>query len=768
LTTAANDAKNSSLGRIEILHNTDNIIHTYLQALHNAKSRWDYCTDIKALSEVFTIDSIKKALLDAKERRGIIIRFVTEITSDNIPYCKEIMKIGKVRHLDGVKGNFGISDTEYISTASPIGSEPIISHLIYSNVREDLLQQHYTFDILWNTAIPAERRIREIEEGIERVETIALEDSTKILERIKKNIESSNEIKICFQPGGLQLIYNNFLEPYKKVLDAYKKGYHKGIRCITAINRDNEEIATLFLNEGVQIRHTKNLTPLSFIISSKEFLATAEKLEGGNMVRNLLVSTEPLYINHYDSIFERLWENSIDATDRINDIKEGVDLADIEVIPRSGRARLLYLDLVKNAKEEILFNFPTSDAFIRQERMGAIPLAIEAAETSSVTVRILVPFSQSLEHRVKVLGLKRTEEGITKHNHNVTLRYIDQTSHAKATILVVDRKASLAMELRDDSKTTFDEAIGLSTYSNSIAGVLSYVAMFEKLWDQTILVEQLKDLNRRLETSNEHIKIANEQLASANERLILHDKMQREFINVAAHELRTPIQPILSTIGLLRSSNQALIRKEDLDDSINMITRNATRLKQLSEDILDVTKIESQSLNLRIEVCVLNDIVLNSIDEYRTNQVIRSKKKIEIKYTSYVDKVFVEVDKSRIAQVISNLLSNAIKFTREGKIVVNIRRNQSNNKQVTVSVKDSGEGIDPEVFPRLFDKFVSKSFQGAGLGLFISRSIIEAHGGRIWAENNDKGLDQRGSTFFFTLPIINSVPHQHNQGANSQ
>ena len=175
LTTAANNAKNSDIGRIEVLRNTDNIIHTYLQVLHNAESSWDYCADTKALSLAFTIEPIKKALLDAKETKGIMIRFVTEITRDNIPYCKEIMKIGKVRHLIGVKGNFGISDTEYIATATPTGSEPIIPHAIFSNVKEDLQQQHCTFDILWNTAIPGERRIREIEEGIEHVETIALE-----------------------------------------------------------------------------------------------------------------------------------------------------------------------------------------------------------------------------------------------------------------------------------------------------------------------------------------------------------------------------------------------------------------------------------------------------------------------------------------------------------------------------------------------------------------------------------------------------------------
>src|SRR5947209_4746432 len=303
-----------------------------------------------------------------------------------------------------------------------------------------------------------------------------------------------------------------------------------------------------------------------------------------------------------------------------------------------------------------------------------------------------------------------------------------------ATILVVDRKASLVMELRDDSKTTFDEAIGLSTYSNSKAGVLSYVGIFKKLWNQTELYQQVRE---------------------ANERLELHDKMQQEFINVAAHELRTPIEPILSTVELLSSSNQATITREELNDSISMITRNATRLKQLSEDILDVTKIESQTLNLRKEVCDLNDVVQDSLEEYKRNQVIRSKKNIKIESISYKDKISVEVDRARIAQVISNLLSNAFKFTKEGSIVVNIGLDQRNKKVAIVSVKDSGKGIDPEILPKLFEKFASKSFQGTGLGLFISRSIIKAHDGRMWAENNTDG--QKGATFYFLMPVVNEL-----------
>jgi hypothetical protein len=341
---------------------------------------WDFYADTKSLTIPFAIEQVNRAILDAKNR-GVRFRFLTEVTKDNVTFCKDlVLKVGEIRHLGGIKGNFGVSDTEYISTSDTIstsdrvtvpeigGSEieqkteaaktttaATLQHAVYSNVKEDIQQQQHIFETLWINAIPVEERIREIEEGIERVETIALKDSTEIAKRIKKNIESSTEIKISSQPGGLELIYNNFLESYKKVLDRYRKGEHKGIRCITTINKDNEGLATLLLNEGVQIRHTKNLTPLSFTISNKEFQATAEKMEAGKMISSLLVSTAPIYIDHYNFIFEQLWDNSIDAKDRINDIQEGVDLADIEVIPRSVRSRLLYLELVKNAKEEILF-----------------------------------------------------------------------------------------------------------------------------------------------------------------------------------------------------------------------------------------------------------------------------------------------------------------------------------------------------------------------------------------------------------------------------
>src|SRR5215469_16946490 len=694
------DTKKTIVERIEVLYDTEIIINKYLHILHKANRRWDYFADVKSLSVVpLGFEAIRKAILEARAR-GTRLRFITEITQENISYVKEFLESVEFRHLDGVKGNFGVSDSEYIAISTTdttaeksVRTTTTIPRAVYTNVIEDIQQQQYVFEILWNKATPAEQRIREIE----HVETVALKDISEIVKRIEKNIESSNEIKIASNPGGLELIYDNFLGSYKKVLDRYRRGEHKGIRFITTINKDNQGLATLLLNEGVQIRHTKNLTPLSFCISNREFLATVEKMEGGKMISSLLVSNEPIYIDHYNSLFEQLWDNSIDAMDRINDIKEGVDLADIEVIPRSARTRLLYLELVQNAKEEILFISPTSNAFIRQTKMGAVPFAVKAAKERGVKVRILVPYNEEVEDILK----QAVEEKLGRrpvYNANVEVRYTEQTSETMATILVVDGKVSLVMEIRDDSKTTFDEAIGLSTYSNSKAGVLSYVGIFERLWKQSELYQKLKE----------------------------SEKLKDDFVNIAAHELRTPIQPILGLAAILRSKQTGIGQESEY---LDMIIRNAKRLQRLTQDILDVSRIESKSLDLKKELFDLNEMILNVIGDYdRVITEHQDTPNLKLEFTSSKEDIFIEADKSRINQVISNLLSNAIKFTKEGTITTAV---VSNSKKIVVNVNDTGSGIDSEVLPKLFTKFsttATKSKTGTGLGLFISKNIIEAHG----------------------------------------
>jgi signal transduction histidine kinase len=246
--------------------------------------------------------------------------------------------------------------------------------------------------------------------------------------------------------------------------------------------------------------------------------------------------------------------------------------------------------------------------------------------------------------------------------------------------------------------------------------------------------------NRRLsgivKSKTAELEQANLSLQQAVEQLKDHDRMQREFINVAAHELRTPTQAIIGYSDLF------YLRPESREEAIKAIARNAERLELLTRDILDVTRIEGHRLDLNKEKFDISEVVASAIDDTR-----RRVDDSTIKFQYTLAKIQVEADRMRISQVVSNLLSNAVKFTKQGTIYIST---DNKDGQVVVSVKDTGPGIDSEIMPRLFTKFTSKSQTGTGLGLFISKSIIEAHGGRIWAENNK---DRKGATVAFRLPL---------------
>jgi signal transduction histidine kinase len=227
--------------------------------------------------------------------------------------------------------------------------------------------------------------------------------------------------------------------------------------------------------------------------------------------------------------------------------------------------------------------------------------------------------------------------------------------------------------------------------------------------------------------------------------------MQKDFINIAAHELRTPIQPILglTEVALSKATD------ESQRESLGVVVRNARRLKRLIENVLDITRIENQSLELKKERFNMNEVILDILAEHESQDNNNRKGNVKIVFTPRND-FFIEADKERLIQVISNVMNNAVKFTHDGMITIEIKKKEEGqgkeeNNEIIVSIKDSGTGIDPEMMPKLFSKFAIKSQTGTGLGLFVSQNIIEAHGGKIWAENNKDG---KGATFNFTLPLI--------------
>jgi len=412
-----------------------------------------------------------------------------------------------------------------------------------------------------------------------------------------------------------------------------------------------------------------------------------------------------------------LWKDGTDARDRIKTIEENIEPEIFEVITDHLKASQIIVELAISVKREAVFLLPADKSMNRVDRLGVIDYLIKASQNGA-SVRIICPLSEENSDIIKRISTSAPNIRIL-NGHNSTSGF-----------LIVDSERFIRAELREPSDNEFSEAIGFTLYSNSKGSVDSFKSLFDLLW-------------------NEHM--INEQLQKA-------DEMQKEFIHIAAHELRNPIQPILGLSEVMRSK----ITDPEQIGMLDVTIRNAKRLRRLTEDILDVSKIESQKpLQLNKEKFNLTEFLLNTVADFK-NEISRDSSddnnskninpNIRLELLSPErDIINVEGDKSRINQVITNLLSNAVKFTNQGNITITTQK--TTDGLVIINVKDAGSGIDPEIMSRLFTKFATRSNTGTGLGLFISKSIVESHGGKIWAQNN---LDGKGAKFSFSLPLSDS------------
>jgi signal transduction histidine kinase len=247
------------------------------------------------------------------------------------------------------------------------------------------------------------------------------------------------------------------------------------------------------------------------------------------------------------------------------------------------------------------------------------------------------------------------------------------------------------------------------------------------------------------------VYIQTKELQETTKKLTYHDKLQKEFIDIAAHEFRTPIQSVLGYSELIHTN------LKNFEQYFDKIIRNAKRLEKLTEDVLDVSRIEGKNLQLTKSYFDLNQTIKQVIEDHQKEA---RDKDVKISFESknnVTDTIYA--DEARLQQVIDNIVSNAINFTNNGHIMIssyrgieddNGKNDDATKESVVVEIKDTGAGINPEMIPRLFEKFATRSISGTGLGLYISKSIVDSHGGKIWAYNNKDG---KGATFTFTLPL---------------
>jgi two-component system, OmpR family, sensor histidine kinase VicK len=686
----------------KIYYGEEDAMKILVQAMANVKKEAVVCSDANSPAFSMAMEPVKKVYIAFMET-GVRIRQIVEITKDNLHYCKEFMEYVELRHMDNVKGSMAVSETEYVATAVLKGSMPV-TQTIYSNVKAFLEQQRYFFENLWGKAIPAEQRIKELEEETppQRMETVYGQENT--IQAILKFISETMQ-EFCIYADSSCPSVAMSVESVVQAYSDFKNARNGKARWITEVNPSNIQHIRK-LAQFAEVRHLDGIKGNAVAVNENECLTTIN-LKMGDSAPYAITNTVRDIVEQQKFTFETLWAKAVPAEHRIREIEQGVEPQRIDVVYDAGQTLALYQSLIMSAEKEIKIMFPTANALIRQDKAGILFLLQEAAKKCQV--KVLIPNDELTRNFIP-----------TNNNTSITTRVIEQQESGKATILIVDNKASLMMELKDDRKKTFHEAIGLSTYSNSKAGVLSYVSMFESLWKQTQLYEELK--------SNE--------------------KMQKEFINIAAHELRTPVQPILGMAELLELSFEDGKGKTEISkDDIEIILRNAKRLERLSSDVLETARIESQSLRLNKERFSLKEVISSSIRDAE-NQI--DDQDITIWYNPK-DIIVIYADRGRIAEVISNMLDNAIKFTPKGNITISAEvKNNNHGDEAIVMIRDEGTGIDGEIASRLFTKFATRSEKGTGLGLYISRSIVEAHGGKIWAKNNEEG---KGATFAFSLPL---------------
>jgi two-component system, OmpR family, sensor histidine kinase VicK len=772
--------------------------------LDNAESVVNVCLIPSFLQSYVNNIEIQNSHRNAQSR-GVKLRCITEIKKDNIEQCRQLMSTAEIRHLPNVIGILLVTEKEFFSDIDPLPFSSS-SQLLYGYLEEVVKQHLDIFESLWDNGISVEERIQQIEKEKDQIDTRLIETSTQFHNFMINSLQDAIERDWYFQDEILRKIYENYFVLFKENMTKTlllkrvnqniksKSPLNKkdiGLRCILKINQQNMEIVEKFLEiEGVHIRHTSNPLPINFEVSDKNFnlsMRTSEKID----TSYLLSIPDPLLIKYYKSTFEQLWNESLDAKIKINDLRSNLSREEgfTELIENPYKTQQLLIRHIQKAAKEILIILPSVNAFFRYERIEIFHILEKKIlhnnynntnsnikNSNELVVKILTPANNNLEK--DITSIYNKIKNTNKQKGNFEFRRIESLSAINTGCVIIDKKDLLVIELKDDSKDNFLEAIGSSIYSNTPTTVFSYISIFDTLWTETELYESIRIANEELQSTTEELRESlqilanvNQELTVTNEILDKQDRMQKEFINIAAHELRTPTQSIVGYCEMIDAF------PENTKKYLEPVKRNAEKLYRLTEDILDVSRIESGTLRLEKSKFDLREIILNLIEDLtakmkKEDSVIKSNKEDRDKNTHIqliypelsAEPLFVYADKNRIQQVLSNLLGNALKFTENGVITINTKKfidtiNNNENKKgkefVSIKIKDTGKGIDPEVLPRLFEKFATKSDKGTGLGLYISKNIIDAHGGKIWGGDNNNKSKKNGAEFGFTLPLYN-------------
>jgi two-component system, OmpR family, sensor histidine kinase VicK len=565
--------------------------------------------------------------------------------------------------------------------------------------------------------------------------TQVLYGEQSITNTLSQFLSRQNGIDLCSDSKTIAQI----IEIYKSTIPAHSTRPEIRVRFLTDINKDNISLYKELVKITKEVRHLEGIKA-NFAVRNKEYvgIVSLEKESRQQEISQLspqsqshiIYSNVSGIIEQHQYLFNSLWEKAIPAEHRILELEEGKQAEFFDIVTDNKKTTQILIDLINTAANEVVLLLPNDKSLVRIDRLGIIDSLVKASQNKGV-IKIICPLSkENLQIQKKIAN-------------NAPDILILNGANSRHGLYIVDNRKFLRVELVKPEAESFSEAIGFAVYSNNERSAELFRWMFELLWNN---------------------RIANEESSRINQ-------MEQEFVNIAAHELRSPAQSILGYSELLLGDSK--YRDENEYRSLGAIYRNSIRLSKLTKDLLDLARIENQVLKLykqRFNLKQVIELVIEDIQRRKqalnlgTNSVdSQGNAKITLlplirgrKYDSSMD-VVIEADMEWIVQVLTNLLDNALRFTRKNSTIsVNMQIEEyGKSRDVVVNVRDNGAGIDREILPKLFTKYNTRSSsisgtKGLGLGLYISRNIIEAHGGRIWAKNNGTG---KGATFSFSLPL---------------
>lgn len=523
-----------------------------------------------------------------------------------------------------------------------------------------------------------------------------------------------------------------------------------------------------------EIRHLAGMKGNFEVADEKEYVALAT-VHQAQPIPQLIFSNVPEIVDQQQFVFDSFWEKGIPSEIRIKELEKGIKSAVTTVFNEYEEAVKIEFCMIREAKKEIQIIYSTPSAFHLQEKSGTLELLKEMSDQKeNLKINMLVPIDTTVKESLPLARLTSAK------NNKIQIQDIAPSIDIKIKSLVTDKKDCLIMEIKSLKEEIKTPVIGFSIYSNSIPTVLSYCSIFEMIRNQSILAE----------------------------KLIHEGEIKDDFINVAAHELRTPTQAITGYSEMNGElfqdfkNNQNMTDKElakiisKLHEHHEIISRNTLRLNILTNNLLDVARFESNNSGDIILHKEKVDLVkeINDIIEEQFSHKTRDKGiKISFINNSLGEHCWIYSDRLRLNQILVNLIDNAVKFTKRDDcihiIITNsndfqlnlnetemdeinpVTKNRMNESEDTareekhsggrrreietkeemvyVGISDTGKGLSENILPKLFEKFTTDSEFGTGLGLYITRKLVEAHGGKIWAFNNNDGT---GSTFAFSLP----------------